>query len=78
MSDTRCVCCDLPAESCGKAAEQRAQQSKREQDASTRLKPGVIDAQYDGRCACCGEPFAAGDPIKHSDIDHGWVAGCCL
>jgi hypothetical protein len=40
--------------------------------------PGHTWAMWPGRCAGCGEPFSAGDPIRMSRTDGGWVAvGCC-
>lgn len=74
----RCVCCDLPVETCGKAAEARIrEQERRERAALERL--GWFEARYPGRCAGCGEHFPAGDLVaKGVDaVDGGWVAQCC-
>lgn len=38
--------------------------------------PGHFWAQYDGKCARCGEWFAAGTPLRSGP--NGWIAvGCC-
>lgn len=68
---TRCECCDLPVESCGKALEtrQRAEAKARRQRALAS-DPRAFPASYDGTCAC-GDRFKAGTPIVHT-FD-GWV-----
>lgn len=72
----RCDCCDLPIESCGKAAEDR----QRKEDANARSRamglPGWWRAKWPGTCAGCGSGFAAGDPITVAHND-GYLAYCC-
>lgn len=59
----RCDCCELPVESCGKAAEARARKEAR--IARTRLlsRPGARAAMFRGSCGVCGEWYDAGAPI---------------
>lgn len=40
--------------------------------------PGHCWVMWPGKCAKCGERFDAGEPIRMSRSDGGWVAvGCC-
>ena len=44
---------------------------------SPRARAVTITAGYPGRCAACGEAFAAGATITVDPDGHGWVADCC-
>lgn len=71
----RCVCCDLPVVSCGKAVEARQAATVRYERERTLARTGWMPAQYPGVCASCGERFDVGEPIaRHGS---GWRAGCC-
>lgn len=70
---TRCDCCDLPVESCGKAAEQR-QRAEAAQDRPPHGK--TVEARYTSRCAYCGEPMRMGSLITY-DQEHGWCCDPC-
>lgn len=72
---TRCDCCDLPVESCGRAAEQRQRANQRAERARLLALPGALPAAYPGKCADCGERFDASDPISRSD--DGWRCLVC-
>jgi hypothetical protein len=69
----RCDCCDLPAYSCGKAAEQR--QRAEEQEELKHLGPGWVAALYPGVCTTCGEPFGRATSIRK--VRDGWQGRCC-
>lgn len=60
----RCDCCDLPVESCGKAAERR-QAELRARRAAILLEtvPGARPALFSGLCPGCGDQVRKGDPI---------------
>lgn len=80
MSEPRRVCCDLPVESCGKAAEllvRREAMLERQRLAQIR---GAMPAQYAGTCGACGAWFAVGDIIgpPPSGALIGWAGPCCL
>lgn len=66
----RCECCDLPVESCGKAAEQRQRAEQR------RVSADRLVAVFAGLCADCGERIRPGDTIERSG--DGWRGECCL
>lgn len=71
----RCDCCDLPVESCGKAAEQH----ERRQQSAQRvllLHSGWVPAQWAGSCGQCGERFEPLTPIRRG-VGGGFVAECC-
>ena len=76
MAD-RCDCCDLPVESCGKAAEKReraAALAERER----LLAAGALTARYAGLCSRCSDRIREGDPIKPDpDREGGWLGECC-
>lgn len=76
MSTTRCVCCDLPIESCGREAVRRMEAEAKITRAGLLGQKGWITAQFASRCAWCGEAIKPGDPIKSDDND-GWRGGCC-
>lgn len=63
MTADRCDCCDLPVESCGKAAEQLARRQQLLDRQAALRKPGATVAQYPGVCGECGESFDKGEPI---------------
>lgn len=75
---TRCDCCDLPVESCGRAVE-RAQLAQLVAERRRLLAlPGVIAAQYPGACSGCGERFVVGDPIaRHEGRWNAWRSLLC-
>lgn len=75
MTARRCECCDLPVESCGREA-QRRQDAERiaEFDAAFR-RPGVIPAQFIGKCARCDERIRIGDPLRGAP--DGWIGELC-
>jgi hypothetical protein len=60
---TRCDCCDLPVESCGKPAEDRARQADLAERRRLLALPGVFEAAYPGPCQACPDPIRPGDPI---------------
>lgn len=75
VTTERCLCCDLPVESCGtavaaaQAAEERAVRSRALEE------PGVVAAAYPGNCATCGLRYAKGDPVGHTE--DGWSMTIC-
>ena len=73
--EARCECCDLPVESCGKAAEQRARRDDAAVLTTAFAAPHVVAAQYPGRCADCGEWFPADTPIYAGE--GGWTNPVC-
>lgn len=74
MAD-RCDCCDLPVESCGKAAEQRQRAEAQRERTMLLARTSWFEASYPGTCSSCGERFPAGEPItKHGG---GYKASCC-
>ncbi len=74
---TRCVCCDLPVESCGKATETRQRAQAARDRARLLGRDGWVAANYPGVCSRCGERFTAGTPIHRDLVDGtpGWR--CC-
>lgn len=72
---SRCDCCDLPIESCGKEAELRQRWDTQQARAQLRLK-GYFPALFDGTCQGCDERFTAGTLIRFT-IPDGWTAECC-
>jgi hypothetical protein len=71
----RCYCCDLPVESCGKAAETRQRREATRDRAALLARTGWFRAEWPGRCSRCGERFDADTPICR--YDDGWRAECC-
>lgn len=69
---TRCDCCDLPADSCGKQLENQQRRDAAEERAH-RLANGWHEAQYPGRCLRCAEHFPAGTAI--TSYAQAWA--CC-
>lgn len=77
----RCVCCDLPEVSCGRAAETR-QRQQLAQWRQSLVDRGWILADYPGYCVQCGVGFTPGVAIRSRSQWHpggvgGWVAECC-
>jgi hypothetical protein len=72
-----CTCCDLPPESCGRAAEQRQRRDVRAQIERALDEPGVIRAKFlIGSCPGCRSVVPAGHPIRKAR--DGWVGvRCC-
>lgn len=70
---TRCTCCDLPRESCGKAAEDRARAERFVERTRLLAQPGWIAASYPGFCSRCYDRIDVGQPIAR------WKSGwrCC-
>lgn len=77
---SRCDCCDLPVESCGKRVEAARVAADRAERARLLDLPGVFAAVYAGRCVGCGEGFAEGWPIRrYSKVaSEGYVGPCCV
>ena len=77
---TRCVCCDLPVESCGKAVEDRQRAAAAAERDRLLALPGVFAAMFPGSCTGCGERFGAGEPIKRwsRDAPGVYVGPCCI
>lgn len=77
---SRCDCCDLPVESCGKRIEAARAAADRAERARLFDLPGVFRALWPGSCAGCGERFAEGDPIKRFSkvIAEGYLGPCCV
>lgn len=77
--DDYCTCCDLPPESCGKAAAIKQDAEKRKVDAEL-LTRGWFRARFPGICVC-GEDFEAGTLIRGAgDYGHRqrkYFAECC-
>lgn len=73
---TRCSCCDLPAESCGRELERRQRAELAERRHRLLELPGVTPARYSSTCGSCGDwTVKAGDPIAfHAG---GWVGLLC-
>lgn len=72
---TRCDCCDLPVESCGKAAAQREAEVERVIREVVLLEPGTIEAKFTGPCKGCGTWVKVGDPIRLHEGD--WMGRLC-
>lgn len=72
---SRCDCCDLSAESCGRAVEVR-QMRERAQIRDALRARGWFPAQYPGACEGCGERFEVGDLININPAS-GWRSECC-
>jgi hypothetical protein len=73
----RCVCCDLPVESCGKRLEDQEVALEREVRAAMLATPRWIAAKWGGTCQRCNSyDYSRGEPITF-DGD-GWAAGCCF
>ena len=78
---TRCRCCDLPVESCGKAAEERIRAEEHARLVRLLRTPPWLPAKFAGTCAICSESFPAGYPIRaHLErkwVGRRWVGACC-
>lgn len=72
---TRCDCCDLPVESCGRAAEQRQRAEQRSELERLRAR-GYFAATFHGVCEGCGEHYSAGTLIVRTH-PYGYRAECC-
>lgn len=70
-----CDCCDLPIETCGKAAEARMADEIRAERERALAEPGVVGAKFPGRCATCSTGYGRGEPIRHTD--DGWAGAIC-
>lgn len=80
--ETRCECCDLPVESCGKAAQARLEAAEREWLLRLVNTPPWFPAVYSGLCGECGERFAVGYPIRSSSKRGAYgraiyIGACC-
>ena len=76
MSGDLCTCCDLPPESCGKAAERRRRLDLKAQIERALAEPGVIPAKHLIRsCPGCRSVVPPGHPIRRT-VD-GWVGALC-
>lgn len=69
----RCICCDLPPSSCGKAIEAKQRREAAETRAARLATPGWHGALYAGFCLRCGDRFGVGEPIRQ--YAQGWA--CC-
>jgi hypothetical protein len=71
-----CECCDLPPESCGKAAEQQQRRERKARRERALQEPGVVPARHPiPACPGCREPVLVGEPIRRT-VD-GWVGVLC-
>lgn len=76
---SRCVCCDLPVESCGKSLELERARTDANVRSQRLEEAGVVPARYNGSCNGCGEWFPKGTPIRADPGEDGkWIAECCL
>ncbi|MGH3933498.1 MAG: hypothetical protein ACRDS1_00700 [Pseudonocardiaceae bacterium] len=73
--ETRCECCDLPAYSCGRAADAE-QRHERAAQRRKLISAGWTPAHYRGVCAQCGERFDVDTLIRYAGSG-GWRAECC-
>lgn len=75
---TRCVCCDRPTYSCGKAVEQEARADAARR-AGELVARGWFPAMYSGTCEGCGQRFDEGALIglEWRAQPPGWRAECC-
>ena len=73
---TRCICCDLPLESCGAAIADRHAEEAR---ARARRRAGIEkEAEYPGICVGCNTHFSAGSLIEYDPDAEGWRSlSCC-
>jgi hypothetical protein len=71
---TRCDCCDLPVESCGKSLEQQQRAAAR---AERPPHGATTAARFPGRCPYGNEPIKVGDPLEY-DEEYGWVCPDCV
>lgn len=77
-SEERCTCCDLPVIMCGRTAERRRGEEAKRERAAWFAQPGVIPAQYPGRCPRCGEGWISeGDPIRYDKAGLVWAGVLC-
>lgn len=75
----RCDCCDLPVESCGKAAEV-AQRAALDAWRKWLCRHGWFRSNYAGSCHQCGTEFKAGSVIRSGGFTGRggvYVAACC-
>lgn len=76
MSDDRCTCCDLPAESCGKAIVERKRRELAAQIERALDEPGVYAAKHLTRsCPGCRSVIPKGHPIRKGP--DGWIGVLC-
>lgn len=76
---TRCDCCDLPVESCGKALEQRQRDEAMRERKRLMSQPGARPAGFFGRCGRCDEQYGIGAIIAPPDPGTtGWLGPCCV
>ena len=83
MSGRRCVCCDLPVEWCGRAAERRQQAEEQAEFTAVRARPGVIEASWTTRCVLCVGLIRPGQLIRPHPVGrdgllwvHAWEGDC--
>ena len=79
---TRCECCDLPTESCGRAAEARLALEEGARQANLLRNPPWFTATYAGHCGNCAEHFESGYPIRVSTKRGAYgrpcyIGACC-
>lgn len=74
----RCICCDLPVESCGKAIEVKETALGREIRQAVAHTPGWSVAKYGGACERCREWYVVGEFITYDKNALGWSATCCF
>jgi hypothetical protein len=72
---TRCDCCDLPAESCGRAIEQARRDELKALRQRALQQPGVVPARYPGTCPACRTPINPLDPVRRTE--DGWTGVLC-
>lgn len=70
----RCGCCDLPVESCGRVIEEARRAEAATERSRLLALSGWFAAEFESKCARCGEWFQPGTPI-HRVAAIGWA--CC-
>lgn len=81
MTEDYCEKFDMAASGCAhcrghaQTVEEQAAAEDRQLALELAGQPGWIEAQYGGRCACCGDGFGPGTMIKMFKGD--WLAQCC-
>lgn len=78
---TRCECCDLLPNACGKEAAKKQEAGARQQRAEL-VNRGWFAAKFHGVCKGCGADFEAGTLIKGTSDGFGrtklkYFAECC-
>jgi len=74
---SRCDLTDLPADMCAHCLGHKDTEQQATTDREALLSRGNwLTAKFRGRCADCGEWYAAGTAIRRNDPD-GWTAECC-